>query len=228
MSSWSSGKMSPAEVRASWLASLEPRLDELRQAVRQVLPAELAARSGALFEAAGPGQGDLWLRYLGRDYRITWPALVAYPGGSEEPCPAFLQGLFLYYLRAADGTLPTGKWMAFRELPDGQFYAQAFQGYTGERLVKVVGNDVESLIQATRRLGGFRLDFGDAAFRFDVLPRIPLTLIYWLGDEEFPPSAQVLFDSTASHYMPTDGLAILGSRLIDLLIKEMRQAFTPP
>lgn len=197
-------------------------MDELRQAVRQVPPAELADRSGALFDAAGADQGDLRLRYLDRDYRVTWPELVAYPQDADEPCPANLQGLFLYYLHTADGTMPTGEWMAYRELPGGQFYAQAFQGYTGERLVRVVGDDLEALSRAARRLGGFRLDFGDVAFTFDVLPRIPLALVYWLGDEEFPPSARVLFDASASHYMPTDGLAVLGSRLIDLLIEEMR------
>lgn len=224
LSSWLAKQSTFASARAYWLASLELRLHELREAVRRVPPVELAARSGALFEAAGPANGssggEFWLRYLGQDYRITWPELVAYPENSQAPCPANLQGLFLYYLTTADGTLPTGVWMAFRELPDGHFYAQAFQGYTGDRLVKAVGSDLESLISAARKLEGFRLDFGDVAFRFDVLPRIPLALVYWLGDEEFSPSAQVLFDETASHYMPTDGLAVLGSHLIDLLIGE--------
>jgi len=226
LSFWAGERLTPMSARAAWLASLEPKVDELRRAVRQVPPAELAARSGAWFEAAAPVQegsgGEFWLRYLGRDYRITWPELVAYPENSQAPCPASLQSLFLYYLTTADGTLPTGVWMAFRELPDGNFYAQAFQGYTGDRLVKAVGNDLESLVSAARKLEGFRLDFGDVAFRFDVLPRIPLALVYWLGDEEFSPSAQVLFDETASHYMPTDGLAVLSSYLINRLIEEMR------
>ncbi len=227
LSSWAGGKLTSEEARQSWLASLEPKVGELRQAVRQVPPRQLADRTGAFFKAGDGDRGALWLRYLGREYRLTWPELVAYPEGSDEPCPANLQGLFLYYLHTADGTMPTGQWMAFRELPDGRFYTQAFQGYTGDRLAKVVGNDLEPLIRAARKLGGFRLDFGDVAFRFDVLPRIPLALVYWRGDEEFLPSARVLFDSTASHYMPTDGLAVLGSRLIDLLIDEI-QATTSP
>jgi hypothetical protein len=66
------------------------------------------------------------------------------------------------------------------------------------------------------------LEIGDAGYAFTVLPRVHLGLVYWEGDEEFPSQAQVLFEDTAAHYLPTDGLAILGSQLVDKVLKAAR------
>jgi len=46
-----------------------------------------------------------------------------------------------------------------------------------------------------------------------------LLAVYWQGDEDFPSTCQVLFDASASHYLPTDAYAILGSTLTRRLIK---------
>jgi hypothetical protein len=42
---------------------------------------------------------------------------------------------------------------------------------------------------------------------------------YWLGEEEFPSSAKILFDATATHYLPIDVCAILGSMLVSRIGK---------
>ena len=60
---------------------------------------------------------------------------------------------------------------------------------------------------------------GDAGYTFTVLPRVHLALVYWEGDEEFPSQARVLFEDSTSHYLPTDGLAILGSQLVGKILK---------
>jgi hypothetical protein len=59
---------------------------------------------------------------------------------------------------------------------------------------------------------------GDAGFGFHVLPRVELAAVYWLGDEDFPSRASILFDANAPHYMVTDGLAILGSQLVGRIL----------
>jgi hypothetical protein len=197
-----------------WAERFEPVLAELREGLRERRPEKLAAVSGVSWQAEA---AEFHLRCLDQEFRISWPELVAYPVGAAEPCPANLQGLFLYYLSLSDGTPLTGHWIAFRELPDGWLYHQAFQGYTGDALVRTLGNDLEAFARAAERIGGQREAMGDAGYAFDALPRVRLAVVYWQGDDEFPPHAQVLFDAAASHYLPTDGLAILGHRLIHRL-----------
>jgi len=202
----------------SWLDTLVPVVEGMRRELQGCDPQRLAELSGAEYRTLQPGTGELLLTYNRREYWITYPDLVAHEVGSEEACSPNLQSLFLYYLRNADGTPPAGRWISFRELPSGGFYHQAFQGYTGDRLIRELGDDLEGFCVAARWLGGHLEGIGSAAFSFRVLPRVSLAVVFWQGDEDFVSRANVLFDASASHYLPTDGLAVLGSRLIAGLI----------
>ncbi len=179
-------------------------------------PQQLALLAGADWD---PEASVLRLIWLGTDYRITWPELTVFPGGGGEPCPASIQGLFLYYLSLADGSPPAGTWIAFRELPNGWLYHQAFQGYTGAVLVRSLGDDMAAFARVAELAGGTVIEVGDCGYAFQVLPRIRLAVVYWRGDEEFPADAQVLFDEACSHYLPIDGLAFVGSHLVQHLLQ---------
>jgi len=189
----------------------------LRDELREQPPEELAARSGARWN------GDCFeVPLLGKTYRITHPEYVVRSSADGEPCPEELQAMLLDYLKLADGTPPAGHWVSYRELPHGQFYYHAFQGYAERPLVQAVGNDVDRLAQAARSAGGQEIDYGDCGYAFDVLPRVKVALVYWKGDEEFPPTASVLFDASAERYLPVDGLAQLGRMVTSRLAKEFR------
>jgi hypothetical protein len=127
------------------------------------------------------------------------------------------QALIFYYMIKADASPLTGKWVSFADLPNGRFYAQAFQGYTGDELASILGNDDENFSYASLKLNGKALPIGDAAFEFVALPRVPIAVVYWKGDEEFHSNCKVLFDASIGHYLPTDACAILGSILVQKL-----------
>ncbi|MBW7884921.1 MAG: DUF3786 domain-containing protein [Caldilineaceae bacterium] len=203
--------------RAAWAESLVPILEELRDRLRQRPVQEIAQLAGV---ARQPEECMLMLQHLNGAFSLSWPELVVYAAGSHEPCGAELQGLVLYYLTMADGTPVTGHWVAFRDLPNGWLYNQAFQSYTGDVLVQAIGDDLDQLHRAARAAGGQPLDLGDISYAFVGLPRIPLAFVYWRGDEEFPAQAQVLFDAAAGNYLPIDGSAALGRRLISQILAE--------
>jgi hypothetical protein len=195
-----------------WIDRLAPKVAGLRAALRWLPPPVIAERSGAALK-----DQLLLLSMLFRPYEIdTHTYLVRRAGGPEVS--SFVQALLLTYLQTADGTLPAGRWMSFRELPNGGFYHQAFQGYTGDRLVKKWGHDLAGFEKACQSLGGSPVDLGSAGFSLEVLPRLKLAAVYWLGDEDLPSRATILFDTCAPHYMVVDGLAILGSHLVDKIL----------
>ena len=49
--------------------------------------------------------------------------------------------------------------------------------------------------------------------------RCPGCAWFWPGDEEFPSRASILFDPADIHYLPIDGLALMGSGLAGRLLK---------
>jgi hypothetical protein len=57
-------------------------------------------------------------------------------------------------------------------------------------------------------LGGRQLDIGQASVEIAAFNLVPITYILWL-DDDFPASANVLFDETANNYLNAEGLANL-------------------
>jgi hypothetical protein len=198
---------------------LAQRVAEIGVELRGRDTAVLSHNTGALYTATGPGQGEFRLPFWGRDVILTWPDFVGQDGQSGEALPVFHMAVLAYYFLLAQDTPLTGKWIAFTELPDGQFYTQAFQGYTGQELIKTFGNDIAAFARAAEQLGGRRESLGDAAFSFRVLPKVGLLVVGWLGDEDFLPSYRVLFDEGNGRHLSTDACAILGSTLTRRLIK---------
>jgi hypothetical protein len=205
----------PTPQLQQWYDKLAPVVQEARATLRKIQSDKLVLRSGCEQDA----DGNLRLSFFWHEYIISSDDFTVRRADTVDEMPSFIQSLILTYLVTADGTTPSSRWIGFRELPDGLFYAQAFQGYSGGRLVRELGGGVAAFRRAAERLGGALLAVGNAGYTFAVLPRIHLALVYWEGDEEFSSQAQVLFEDSASHYLPTDGLAILGSQLVGKILK---------
>ncbi len=200
----------------------QPSIDKLAPVVKEAQQklcasdrAVVAARSGAAIDQ----QGHLYLEFLWHEYVIDhaeWAVKRASDGATP---PSLLQGLLLTYLYTSDGTPLTNRMIGFRELPDGLFYAQAFQGYTGDELVRALDGDLARFQGACERLAGAAISIGDAGYAFRIFPQLTLSVAMWTGDEDFPAQAQVLFDANAPHHLPTEALAIVGSLLIGQVVK---------
>ncbi len=200
--------------------SILHKSQELRLILSERDPADLALRTGSFFQRAEPMSGSFQLEVWSRPIVLSFPGFQACDARSMQPISPFTQALILYYFTTADGAPLAGKWIAFSELPGGRFYNQAFQGYTGGELARHFKSDAQAFLAQAEKAGGIGLPQapGDAAFLFQALPRMPLQVVFWQGDEDFPSSYQVLFDASAANYLPTDGCAILGSTLTGRII----------
>jgi len=201
-----------------WEESLKPQIEQARAQLRERDPRRIAQDCGAVYFETEEGLGHLRLPFFGRLYTISWPELeVRDPEGEVSPIP--VQATLLQHLVLADGTPLENRWVSLGELPNGAFYERAFQGYSGNMLIRTIRGDIEGFKRAAEKLGGEPLDMGDASFRFWALPRIPLAVVYWSGGEEFPPTAQVLFDASAGHYHHLEMLAHIGAMICDRIVE---------
>jgi hypothetical protein len=198
---------------------LTGRIEELRCGLAGLDPAGLARRTGSIYLSSDEGS-SFRLHLWGKPVSLSYPGFIARDAESKALLPDFNQALLLYYFFACDGEPAAGRWISFSDLPDGRFYNRAFQGYTGKVLVQAFGDDLPGFCKAAEACGGMRMAQGDAAYAFQALPMVSLLAVYWLGDEDFPPSCQILFDAAFSHHMPTDAGAILGSSLTQKLTRQ--------
>jgi hypothetical protein len=220
----------PSRLPFKWPAPQTPpglvsRAGELRTSIEQIPPETLAAHTGASYLEIGPARGEFHFNLFEKPIVGAFPSLTFFnPTGDK--LPDFLQALLLYYFAVADGTPLTDNWVSFADLPDGRMYNQAFQGYSGDEIVRQLGKisptaALDAFKSTCLALGGKPLDIGSASFIFPALPRLPLLITFWLGDEDFPSSCKILFDSSASHYLPIDGCAIIGSQLTGKIVKRI-------
>lgn len=181
--------------------------------------AGIASRAGVEFTPRGEGEGSFRVPFCGRQFDISFPNLAIAEVGAEEKPSLVTQILLLHYLITADGAPLAGEWVAFRYVPDGRVYEAAFESRAPRELARVFGQDKEGFVRAARALAGHALRFGDASFSFRPLPRLALAVVLWLGDEEMPGTAQVLFDAAAGHYLPTEDLTAVGGMLGGQLLR---------
>jgi hypothetical protein len=103
----------------------------------------------------------------------------------------------------------SGKLVKFKDLPGGYAYEGAFIQRAIEPVAEAFGEKPQELIIAAKQLGGNNLSLGDASVEIQALKGVPLTYILWITNE-FPASANILYDESASKYLPTEDLAVLG------------------
>ena len=203
------------QAHHAWQESMLRQMETLRASMQEYTPEVIAVRCGGLYK-----EGNIRLTFWGQQVAISWPDLKTCHLPDEKPCSTFDAAMLLYYLHSADGAPMADRWIGFRELPAGGFYHQAFQGYSGDILARDLGEQPEVFDRAARKLEGWHIPaLAPYAYAFQPLPRIRMAAVLWPGDEEFSSRASVLFDASASHYMPTDGLALLGAGLARRLIR---------
>ncbi|HEY3313922.1 MAG TPA: DUF3786 domain-containing protein [Bacillota bacterium] len=172
-------------------------------------PAEMAEDSGAVFKLS---EGCFVFPFAGRTVRLSYPEGELVPVGADKLfVPELSQPariLCLHYLSLASGAPLTGRWVAFRELPGGAIYVAPFTKRVVQPFIDLFARLPEVLKRAARAIGGWTEDIGDVALTIPLLPRVPISYILWLGDDEFPPSGSVLYDESAPSYLSTEDLIV--------------------
>ena len=157
--------------------------------------------------------------FLNQSYRVSYPDCEFLD--ADEPnkeVPIQEQVLILHYLVAdSPGKLPP-KWIAYREISGAAFYFSAFVKRAIDPLKKVFGQDVSGFKKAAKQLKAMPIETGDAGFELYIFPKVPLQIILWIGDDEFPPEANILFDQTIGELLSPEDVAWLAGMVVYRLI----------
>lgn len=110
------------------------------------------------------------------------------------------------YLASCGSVTPSGNPVAPQSLPDGASFFSGPHELPLEVLAHHFGANPDNFLRAGRKLGGEKADPGDAAITIPTLPRIPVTIILWVGNLEFPARCQMLIDDTAPSHFAVDAI----------------------
>jgi hypothetical protein len=167
-----------------------------------------AKEAGADYRKGEDGEKIL-IHFLSEPYHIQFPQVEFY-SPNKKTISLVTRILLLHYLIHAEGDLLTGRWVTYKDIPGGLLYAGVFARRVTEPLQRKFGRSAELFKEVGIRLSGELADIGDASFVLQAFPNVPLQYVLWEGDEEFPPSVQLLFDASVNHYLSLEDIVVLG------------------
>lgn len=110
----------------------------------------------------------------------------------------------LHYLVHAKNTPLSGKLVKPDNVKGGDIFFRGTHQLPLNAFAEKYGTDKTGFIQKSKSLNGKDVNYGDASIELLPLPRIPVTLILWLADKEFPARTDLLFDSSVEQHLPLD------------------------
>jgi hypothetical protein len=187
----------------------------IRVAVEKLRTIDLAGRCARL-GLPKPQDGLLEFRAFGTDMVLRQFNFQLFQAGTHAPVRESDRILVLHYL-LCDLPIPvageSSELISFRQLESGMFYWEAFLSRGVRPLVERIGNDLELLKRNLSRFDWQSVPLGDLGARINAVGGVNVTLVYRLGDEEFPPSADLLFDAGIKRVFPTEDVAVLAGRI---------------
>jgi|SRR5208337_3376404 len=129
----------------------------------------------------------------------------------------FFRSSILWYLIHAKNIGLYGKLMKPENLKGGHLFAMGTHALPLHKVADKYAADKAGYLKKGIELGGESTNYGDAALRIEPFPRLPMTLILWLQDEEFPARAELLVDSSCTMHLPVDVICSIALTTVMLI-----------
>ena len=164
-------------------------------------PMEAAASCDAFLE-----DGRFRLTFFSRDYVIDPKERSITEALRPEHKCSYQTGLVLVTALAKAQNAPqSGEMITPGELPGGRMFFNGPHELPTAPILKRFGDDPEGLIAASQTMGARQIDeSADVALFIPGLPRVPMWLLFWQGDDEFEARVVMGIDSRAHLHLALD------------------------
>ena len=169
-------------------------------------PEDVCQRAVASFDSSG---GTYTLKCFGQDVVIC-PGRKELRGESAvavqllKKLGYFSELALLSYLAGAQDAPLSGQLVGPSDMKASQFFTRGSHVLPMNRVAGKYGSDPEAFLRRGAELSAVPVKLGDAAVQLLPFPRIPVTILLWRSDEEFPARADLLFDSSCEQHLPQD------------------------
>lgn len=185
--------------------------------VRSLADTDVAASAGNLGLSV-TGGGEAAVPFFGKTYLLSRQG-VRRPDGHRVP--EAIGSVLIRYIQKGSRSRPGGEFVTLAQLAGPLFRQESYSQSALERpVVRRFQGRVPELMAAAETVGGRpggSAGLGAVSLIFELLPRIPLQLIFYDRDEEFPARATLLFDCNATQLIDFESLAVLITGFIQCL-----------
>jgi hypothetical protein len=173
--------------------------------------------------------GSITVRFLGRDYAIRSDGVFAVDGRPSAPNN---RSILIHYVTSQGSGDPENIFYLPHHFLPSYFLPNssrksvfADDELTSSKAICEMGSSFEKVSNAMGILGAEyegEVRNGEHTWKFYVLPKIPMQVIYYEADDEFPCDIKVKFDGGAGRFIEFETLAFLYESFIHELVKLAR------
>ncbi|MFH2092712.1 MAG: DUF3786 domain-containing protein [Pseudomonadota bacterium] len=165
-------------------------------------PRDVVLRTGCDYN---PARRQYTVKIWGHQYCVDLEQCrVICDGHDVKTYQGFLYLFIVFYLMNARKLKPSGQWVSEKDIMGGAAFFRGPHILPVDVIADRIKNDISAFKRMCQNLGGKPIEFADAAFSFDITPLIPVAVLYWQGDQDFPCEVKLLFDQTIEAHLPLD------------------------
>ncbi len=162
--------------------------------------------------------GGMSVNFFGREYEISSRGVNPTDG---KPVNVNNRSVLAYYALSKGAGEPAFLYVPVANLTGAKLvFSHTNINWMTDSLGKIFSGDYEKFSETMCRLGGVfngKLNSSGYSWLLEALPKIPIQIIYYDGDDEFPCEIKILFDKNASRFMEFECLAFLEGCLVRAL-----------
>ncbi|MFZ2632589.1 MAG: DUF3786 domain-containing protein [Desulfosalsimonadaceae bacterium] len=128
--------------------------------------------------------------------------------------------VLLSALTNSKGVPPSGRMAVPQELPGGRMFFTGAHALATGPLAKNFEKDPGRLTRRALEFGGEMIKGADVAIRMPGLPYVPLYVLLWRGDQEFPGRAVIGIDDRAHFHLDLASVLALTNILVYRVCKD--------
>lgn len=179
-------------------------------------PAEAAVSAGARWES-----GRFAIPFLGLDYTLDMENRRIWRTRQPEHRVSYQSGVVLLTtLAGSKGVPPSGTMISPQELPGGRMFFTGPHALAAGPLAETYERRPGGLVERVHSLGGNIIEGADLAVRLPGLPFVPLSVLFWKGEEDAPARAIIGIDSRAHFHLDLAGVFAMTNIMVYRLVSD--------
>jgi hypothetical protein len=115
----------------------------------------------------------------------------------------------IYYLLKSKEIEISNEWISEKDIPGGVTFFRGPHKIPTHLISNRYSNNIKEFRKRCEQLHGIPLYMADGAYSFKITSHISVAVLYWAGDDDFPPESKILYDKTITEHLASDILFAL-------------------
>jgi len=142
-------------------------------------------------------------------------------GKNPQRFHSYFELFIVHYLLKVKEIEASSQWISEKDITEGMTFFRGPHAIPTNLISTRFDSDMEGFNNRCEELKGIPVSLADAAYIFEITPRIPVAVLYWRGDDEFPTESKILYDKTIVRHFASDIIYALAVGICERLAKPM-------